>query len=559
MAATTTVLARYMWKRPGIDIWQLRKPVPADVQRAFGRKVVTRSLGSSDDRIATIAALAILGDLEEQWNALRSGTTIRPILPAALATAGDPPERVKLTVVRAAYEQVLGELEARDKAQFLSDRTAFDESSEHRRKMARELNREVRAGDLTRFIAVTDRLLANRGVVVDQGSSWFNDLVQRVATAVLDALGVAIRGDEGMLDPKPTTLVVKEALNLIEPAAAAKDIKFSDLAEAFMRQWLAGRSGAKETNTEPQKRATFRLFSGFFSDRPIRGVRPEDAATFFDTLRLLDPSWARSPAARLLSWQQLIERYGGRDRGLSDATLNRHLQVLQELWTWSKKRGHCEGENPFHGFHNRLRPGYNVAPYVAWEDTELRQLLEPTPKRSDLLEIILVGMFTGMRLDEIASLTWGQLQVAEECGVSIPYFQVVDAKTPAGNRKVPVHSDLSWLLSRARGADQDRVWPTFNEEGRAKKPGADAGREFSRFKAARGFSDRTKAFHSFRKNVTRMMERAGVPENDWAQIFGHERGFTYRVYNPDGLHMRRRAEIIALIEYPGIVVPHPAS
>ncbi|KKI17895.1 hypothetical protein XM50_16905 [Sphingomonas sp. Ag1] len=546
-----------MWKRPGIDIWQLRKPVPADVQRAFGRKVVTRSLGSSDDRLATIAALAILGDLEEQWSALRSGTATRTILPSALATAGEPPESVKRAVVRAAYEQVLGELEARDNARFLSDRAAFDESSEHRRKMARELNREVRAGDLTRFVAVTDRLLANRGVVVDRESSWFDDLVQCVATAVLDALGVAIRGDEGVLDPKPTTSVVKAALDPIEPAAAAKDIRFSDLADAFMRQWLAGRSSTKETNTEPQKRATFRLFSGFFDDRPIRGVRPEDAATFFDILRLLDPNWARSPAARSLPWQQLIERYGDRDRGLSDATMNRHLQVLQELWAWSKKRGHCEGENPFHGFHKKLRPGYNVAPYLAWEDAELRQLLEPTPRRSDLLELILVGMFTGMRLDEIASLTWGQLRATEEGGASIPYFQVEDAKTPAGNRKVPVHSDLSWLLSRARGADEDRIWPTFNEEGRAKKPGADAGREFSRFKASRGFQSRVKAFHSFRKNVTRMMERAQVPDNDWAQIFGHERGFTYRVYNPDGISMTRRAEIIGLISYPGINIPHP--
>jgi hypothetical protein len=57
--------------------------------------------------------------------------------------------------------------------------------------------------------------------------------------------------------------------------------------------------------------------------------------------------------------------------------------------------------------------------------------------------------------------------------------------------------------------------------------------------------------------VTRMMERSGVSENDWAQIFGHERGFTYKVYNPDGIDMRQRADIIARISYPGINVPHP--
>jgi hypothetical protein len=50
---------------------------------------------------------------------------------------------------------------------------------------------------------------------------------------------------------------------------------------------------------------------------------------------------------------------------------------------------------------------------------------------------------------------------------------------------------------------------------------------FSDFKANMGLKRRSKAFHSFRKNVTRIMEQNGLPENDWAHICGHERGFTY--------------------------------
>jgi integrase len=98
-------------------------------------------------------------------------------------------------------------------------------------------------------------------------------------------------------------------------------------------------------------------------------------------------------------------------------------------------------------------------------------------------------MFSAMRLNEIASLTWGQVRTAD----GVPFFQVEDAKTPAGNRQVPVHPSLSWLLSRPRGAATDRLWPGFNPEGPGKKPGADAGRDFSRFKAGRGFTDRRKA------------------------------------------------------------------
>lgn len=558
MSATANVLNRYMVKRAGSTMWQLRKPVPADVQGPFGKVVVTKSLGTSNDRDATKAAMMLLEELERRWDAIRTGSPVAPTRckPEAFVP-GELPGHTQNAIIKTVYTQVLGKIEELDNARFKSDRYAHDMAADERRSSARDLAREVRAGDVERFVGPTEKQLLKHGVAVDREAPWFLQLVRDVALAVLEAQKVGIRADEGELAPQPTSEVVKRALGVSEQGAPATDIPFAALVDRFMKQWLAARHGGKDTNTEQQKRATFRLFGGFFDDQPIRRVRHEDAANFFDTVRLFDPHWARSPAARELSWAELIERHGDRERGLSDATMNRHLQVLQELWLWSKKRGHCDGENPFEGFHKKLRAGVNVKPYVAWEDDELRQLLCPTPKRSDLLEVILVGMFTGMRLDEIASLTWSQVRQSSDGGTIVHYFQVEDAKTPAGNRKVPVHADLAWLLSRPRGAPSDRLWPTFNEEGRGKKAGNDAGREFSRFKTDRGFVDRTKTFHSFRKNVTRMMERSGVPENDWAQIFGHERGFTYKVYNPDGIDMRQRADIIARISYPGIEVPHP--
>ena len=163
-----------------------------------------------------------------------------------------------------------------------------------------------------------------------------------------------------------------------------------------------------------------------------------------------------------------------------------------------------------------------------------------------------------MRIDEIASMTWGRLRTEGDGVHAVTYFHVDDAKTPAGIREVPLHSALNWLKQR-RGKADERVWPNFNEEGVGKKAGADASREFSRFKASRGFSGRQKSFHSFRKNVTKIMERAGVPENEWAQVFGHERGFTYSVYNPDGIDIVQKEKIINLINYPELIIPHPSG
>ncbi|MDF2496113.1 DUF6538 domain-containing protein [Sphingomonas sp.] len=552
------MLTKYMTKRPGSSKWQLRVPVPKDVQAAYGRKVVTQSLGVEDELAATALAVPLVQRLHAQWNALRDGQPVPALTLGAdtLCPSAQPSNALRQEIVRSAFEQVLKGTAAKRAAAFSDDRDGYEAGREARLDAHRRLSDEIQFGQLDRFVEPTAKMAANRGVAVDHEAPWFIGMVRDVAVATLDARGVGNRIDQGEVDPQPSSTVVTEAFRA-RPETGTKNVAFSTLADQFMKSWIANRSSDKETNTEQQKRATLKLFGGFFEDRPITLVTDADAAEFADTLRMFDPHWARSPQGRRLPWSKLVERYGGQSRGLSDGTMNRHLQVLQEVWTWAKKRGLCTGKNPFEGFHKKLIPGMNVKPYIAWKDDELRLLLSPPPKRSDLTEVMIVAMYTGMRLNEIASLTWGRVLSSDEGGFTTPYFLVEDAKTLAGNRMIPVHADLGWLLRRDRGSDDERLWPTFNEEGRGRRPGTDAGKEFTRFKAAKGFTSRTKAFHSFRKNVTRIMERAGVPENDWAQIFGHERGFTYRVYNPDGIDMRRRAEIIGLISYPGIDIPHP--
>lgn len=325
---------------------------------------------------------------------------------------------------------------------------------------------------------------------------------------------------------------------------------FAELAADYMRQWKA-QQGLKDSNTEQQKEATYRLFAGYWGARPVRGMTRAQAAVFIDELRTFDPSWARSPAARELPWNDLKRSFAGSAKGLSDATMNRHVATLAALWDWAEERELCDNRNPFRAHRRRLQPGRNVQGYLPWEPDQLKKLFSPPPSRTDLTELMMVGLHSGMRLNEIASLEAQHIRQERD----VWFMSVDDAKTPAGVRQVPIHPALTWLIDRAKETATGPLWPTFNPEGPGKKRGADAGREFSRFKIKRGYSSRRLAFHSFRKNVTRIMERAGVPEGEWAQVFGHERGFTYGTYNPDGITIERKAQTIALIDYPAIPFP----
>lgn len=59
-----------------------------------------------------------------------------------------------------------------------------------------------------------------------------------------------------------------------------------------------------------------------------------------------------------MTWAQLKKAYGGQPRGLADATVNRHMATLKTYWQWAKRRGHCDGENPFEGYHRCPAAGY---------------------------------------------------------------------------------------------------------------------------------------------------------------------------------------------------------
>lgn len=371
-----------------------------------------------------------------------------------------------------------------------------------------------------------------RGVNVHTGAPLPPDLQARV-DALMDARS-ELQG--GPAPPRPE----------YEPA-------FRDFADDWLKRWKR-RRGHKKTNTAAQYASTIRLFADWWGAGPIRKVRPVDAARFVeDVLKRIPPNYGRSETLRHRSLQEILATAPEESTGLSASSINRHVRTLKAIWSDAKKRDYCDGDNPFDGLKER-HTVHNRKPYVAWEIYELQRLLNPPPKRRDIYELILVGMFSAMRIGEIADMTWRQLRQDHS---GIWYFLVAGAKTNAGNRKIPVHSRLLWLTERQRGRDDARIWPTFNLEGPGKKAGADASRMFSDFKRKRGFNDRSKTFHSFRKNVTQIMENHSIPTNQWARIIGHEPGFTYGTYNPAGLTLDRMKEIIELIDYPGLLFEVP--
>jgi integrase len=471
------------------------------------------------------------------------GNTFQAITRVPTARLADYGGREKLYHTLAARDRRTAKLEAAEWE--LALRAAWAEKDQ-----GRDTSRAV-----LRSIYERTRKMAAEGTLELHGAEG-DPLVAGVAHEI-DKLADAI----GEREPEPAEAArlagFQDAIAELQrrPVEPRPELEpsFAETVEDYLTDWST-KQGLKPSNTRAQKEATYRLFGSFMGDRPIREVRRSDAARFMAALRRTNPHWSRPGRAKERTWDEVQREFGGQASGLSAATLNRHVGALQELWRWAFDHGRCEGNNPFERMRENIKRGRNSHGYLPWEPAQLTALFHPAPPRSALAEVMLVALFTGLRLNEIASLRHRQIKTAE----GVTFLDIEDAKSPAGIRQVPLHPRLSWLAKR-EGEPDDRLWPEFRPEGPGEKPGGDAGRRFSKFKLARGFRDRRLAFHSFRKNVTQIFERAGVAENEAAQILGHERGFTYGRYSPHGITLARKAEVVGLIDYPGVDLPKPSS
>ncbi|WP_431855004.1 DUF6538 domain-containing protein [Azospirillum sp.] len=297
-----------------------------------------------------------------------------------------------------------------------------------------------------------------------------------------------------------------------------------------------------------QYEAVFRLFKDFIADKPMRLITLKDAVGFLDIVAQFDPNWGRSPKTKSRSFKDLQELYSGAEEGMAVRTLNRYVTSLSCAWKWAKTRQEAGGDNPFDGLFRPVNKK-NSDEYVPFETDELNRLFIPRPANPILWEIPMVGLYTGMPLNEICSLAWEN--VRQENGIW--HFDIVASKSDAGVRPVPLHDKLMWLLDRRANDPKQRLWPQLKPGGPDEKLSWNASKAFSTFRRDREvIGVGRKAFHSFRKNVVRCLERARVPQTEAAEIIGHEKhGITYRVYNPDGLTMKQRKEVIDKIQYDG--------
>ncbi len=159
-----------------------------------------------------------------------------------------------------------------------------------------------------------------------------------------------------------------------------------------------------------------------------------------------------------------------------------------------------------------------------------------------LADLILIAMYTGARIEEICSLLCKDIDLKEES------ITIVDAKTEAGERTIPIHPYIKDRIEKLiEDSTDDYLLSSLTKNKYGDRANA-LGQRFGRLKTRQKFSSRH-VFHSIRKTFTTILENAGVGENLAADIVGHEKPrITYGLYS-GGASLEVMREAIKKISY----------
>jgi integrase len=323
---------------------------------------------------------------------------------------------------------------------------------------------------------------------------------------------------------------------------------FSRTASDYIKdRQRAGASNRLTDQTVAQSEAVYRLFAHHIGDRPLLSVERRTATQFFDKVKRLDANWGRSPKTKERTLDELLALSDREDaKPLSDRTLFRYMTSLGQLWDWAERRGEVTGRNPFNG---QVKKGENDRYANApWSDDAIRAYFAAHSDQSKrgkpdpFFWLPRIALLSGMRLDEICSLTAADIVVGE----GIKCFDIKRGKTNSAERAVPIHNALLPFLEVVPKSGY--LFPDLIPGGKDKKRSAQIGKQLGRrFAAIPGGS----TFHAFRKNVAGAFERNRVPESEAAQILGHgKKGITYKIYSPHGIPITLRKQLVDLLVLP---------
>jgi len=215
-------------------------------------------------------------------------------------------------------------------------------------------------------------------------------------------------------------------------------------------------------------------------------------------------------SAAVQAWIETRLKPTGGSRPVLPSSVAKWLKYLRSYFKWMQGLGMADAERT--PFNNRAMHDHrdarerNDAKVKPFEVADVPRLLTQAQDDTELVAIIRVGAYTGMRREEICALSTDQ--VREHAGIR--YLHEVGEKTESAIRNVPIPTAIAGLIEElCANATQDGFLIHDGKMDKHGHRGAKIGARFSTMKTAMGFAPQFQ-FRSLRKTAIRSMKEQKI-------------------------------------------------
>lgn len=480
-------LPRSCIRKAGESTIYVRIVIPKDVRHAFdGRTTITKTTSTSDVRLAEKRSHAILAEWHGQIAQARQATADkRANIPSVAAEIGTLTHQMAERQLQTAMGMRAG-----------SGRTLAESQA-----LLRELIGQVPPNEALTLLGILEGRL--------------EDTKAHPGALALEMKVKHVQENKDYVQQMAMDTLQRGAALTPEEAQEARTYVLNP------RQYVAPHPITK------QRIAAYRAF------RESRGLPPKTVALEVQQLEAIAAFLKQS--ALPLTWKTMASWVEGST--LAPKTIAGYLKVGAAWWRWVLKyneqfaQDHSTTPNPFekHDLPRLSVAASSAIERQAFTPKDVLRLIEAATPKPSLQALVRMGAYTGMRIEELCALTVDSVITLD----GVRAFRIADAKTRAGVRTVPIHSELETLvdglienttdghlLQSARKTTGDKFGkrsPVFSQA-------------FSLFKRELGYDERF-VFHSLRKSFTTQLQRADTSGVIIAELLGHSTGtITFDVY-----------------------------
>jgi integrase len=293
-------------------------------------------------------------------------------------------------------------------------------------------------------------------------------------------------------------------------------------------------SGKWIPKSRAEAEAIYNLFLRIVGDRDVRTLDHRVVVEYREILRKLPSNMNKSPLYRGKTISELLAMKV--EKPLSETSVNKHITLVGAFLKWAVRQSHIEA-NYIEGLTIARKAAKESEEREAYSSDDIGKLLASPlyvdtsrargsyQKHPEHYWIPLIGLFSGMRLNEICQLHVEDIEEID--GVfcfSINAEGTKRLKNLSSRRVVPIHPELIRLglvryVSRVRGEGASRFW--MNLEGKRDGHGQDMSKWYQRFNRKNITTNPKRVFHSFRHCVGNDLKQRKVEGSIISELLGH--------------------------------------